>query len=67
MNVDSEDNNVPFHLHCRPMCGPDICLYDITSHHKTYMVKNFLTSVLVCAKISYVYFCEEVFWKITKV
>ena len=42
MNVDSEDNNVPFHLHCRPMCGPDICLYDITSHHKTYMVKKLL-------------------------
>ena len=33
MNVDSEDNNVPFHLQCRPMSGSDIYLYDINPQY----------------------------------
>ena len=61
------DNNVPFQLQCRPMREPDIYVYDITLHHTIYMVRHFLLSVLVYVKISYIYFYEEVFWKITKV
>ena len=46
MNVDSEDNNVPFHLQCRPMSGSDIYLYDINPQYTICMVKNLLTDRL---------------------
>ena len=51
MNVDSEDNNVPFHLQCRPMSGSDIYLYDINPQYTICMVKNLLTDRLVLREV----------------
>ena len=46
MNVDSEDNNIPFHLQCRPMSGSDIFLHDINIQYTIRMVKYLLTDRL---------------------
>ena len=51
MNVDSEENNVPFHLQCRPMSGSDIYLYDINPQYTICMVKNLLTDRLVLREV----------------
>ena len=51
MNIDSEDNNVPFHLQCRPMSGLDIYLYDINPQYTICMVKNLLTDRLVLREV----------------
>ena len=46
MNVDSEDNIVSFRLQCRPMCGLNIYLYNITSQYTVYMVKILLIELV---------------------
>ena len=66
MNKDSEDNMVSFYLKCRPLRGPDIYLYIITSQHTIYMV-NILSSGLVYALIGKIYFCDGLFWKMAEV
>ena len=39
INVDSEDNNLPFHLQCRPMSGLDNFLHDNNIQYTIRMVK----------------------------
>ena len=63
----SEDNIASFHLQCRPMRGPDIFLYDITSQHTIYMVKIFLIERVGLREDHQRLFCQRLFWIMIKV
>ena len=51
MNVDSEENNVPFCLQCTSMSGTNIFLHNINPQNTICMVKNLLTDRLVLREV----------------
>ena len=51
MNVDSEENNLPFYLQCTSMSGTNIFLHNINPQHTIFMIKNLLTDRLVLRNV----------------